>query len=319
MQFRQKSPEKVLDMVQSLARRYGTIRFSAIDNILAPEYAEKLFGRLAEEKSDLRFHYEIRPNVSRPQLRNMRLGGLESVQPGVESLSTHVLTLMKKFTTGMRNLELLKWTTYYGIENHYNLLYGFPGETADDYAAQASVLRKVPHLQPPYCMAPARADRGSPMFERPAEHGVSRLRPEAVYRFIYPAQFDLTKISYFFEDDRPTLPSTDAYRECIDVVDAWKQRWEKGPRPRLTYVKARGTLTIHDERWGPDDMTRLDDRAARLYELCADARRKDDLVHAFDGDSAWVDRMLADLVGYELIAHLDDKYLALALPANPNH
>jgi hypothetical protein len=47
----------------------------------------------------------------------MRLGGLYSVQPGVESFFTHVLTLMKKHTTGMRNVELLNWCAYYRINN----------------------------------------------------------------------------------------------------------------------------------------------------------------------------------------------------------
>jgi hypothetical protein len=66
-------------------------------------------------------------------------------------------------------------------------------------------------------------------------------------------------------------------------------------------------------------MTRLDDRAARLYELCGDARRRDDLLVAFDGDAGWVDRMLGELCELDLLLHLDDKYLALALPENPNH
>jgi hypothetical protein len=39
----------------------------------------------------------------------MRSGGLISVQPGIESLSTHVLKLMKKHSTGMRNLELMTY------------------------------------------------------------------------------------------------------------------------------------------------------------------------------------------------------------------
>ncbi len=112
---------QVLQHLKTLSRRYGVLHFNAIDNILAPEYVTGLFGKLAEEKTDLKLHYEIRPSMSHEQLRLMRLGGLISVQPGVESFSTHVLTLMKKLTTGMKNVELLKWTTYYGITNLYNV------------------------------------------------------------------------------------------------------------------------------------------------------------------------------------------------------
>jgi len=173
MEFRSKSPESVVELLKTLSRRYGVLHFNAIDNILAPEYATRLFGVLAEGKTDLKLHYEIRPNLGRVQLKAMRQGGLSSVQPGVESFSSHVLELMKKHTTGMRNVELLKWTTYYGIDNSYNVLYGFAGETAADYQEQARVMRLIPHVQPPYSMSIARPDRGSPMFEQPGEHRIT--------------------------------------------------------------------------------------------------------------------------------------------------
>ena len=104
---------------------------------MAPEYADKLFRRLAEANTDLEIHYEIRPNFSRTQLGRMRKGGLTSVQPGVESFSTNVLKSMRKMTTGMRNVELIKWCTYHGITLLYNILMRFPGETEDDYRLQA--------------------------------------------------------------------------------------------------------------------------------------------------------------------------------------
>ena len=38
MDFRSKSAPQVLEHLQTLSRRYGTLHFNAIDNILAPEY-----------------------------------------------------------------------------------------------------------------------------------------------------------------------------------------------------------------------------------------------------------------------------------------
>ncbi len=319
MEFRHKSPPQVLEMLQALSRRYGATHFNAIDNILAPGYAEQLFGRLKEEKSDLKLHYEIRPNVSREKLKLMHEGGLDSVQPGVESFSTHVLTLMKKFTTGVRNLELLKWTTYYGIENLYNILYGFHGETAEDYAEQAQLMRKLPHVQAPWSMSLARPDRGSPMFERPQEHGIDRLTPAACYPYLFPPQFDLKRASYYFDDVRHGVPPPEAYQECLEVVDEWKRRWDSPRRPSLTYLKGFGTVSLSDRRGPKERLLRLDDRAARLYEALADARRREDLLAEFDGDGAWLDGMLAELEHEALAVHLDGRWLGLALPANPYH
>jgi ribosomal peptide maturation radical SAM protein 1 len=319
MDFRRKSPELVLDMLARLSRRYGTRYFNAIDNILAPAYMSRLFGRLADEHSDLRLHYEIRPKINRSQLRDLRRGGLVSVQPGIESFSTHVLELMRKNVTGMNNLELLKWTTYYGINNSYNILYGFPGETEQDYRMQAEVIRRIPHLQPPYAMAQARPDRGSPMFEQPSAHSISFLRPSACYRYIYPADYDLRRIAYFFEHGFDRELPVDGPRECRTLVQGWKQRWADGRRPSLHYVKSWRSVSIHDGRGKATRGYRYDDREAALYELCADARTREELRAAVDGDDAWLDRTLAGFVDRDLMLCLDDRYLALALPDNPYH
>jgi len=319
MEFRHKSPKQVLQMLKVLSRRYGSLHFNAIDNILAPEYVDELFGRLADEHADFKLHYEIRPNLSRQTLKKMHAGGLLSVQPGVESFSTHVLTLMKKFTTGVRNLELLKWTTYYGIQNLYNILYGFHGETVADYDEQSALIRRIPHVQPPWAIAQARPDRGSPMFEQPEQHGIDTLTPAACYPFLFPKQFDLRRVSYYFDDTRSGVPEPGAYEEIIGLVHQWKKRWDSPSRARLEYVKGYDTVSITDQRNGAPRVFRFDDRAARLYEALADARRREDLLKEFDGDDRWLDGMLAQLDQDRLVVHLDGKWLGLALPRNQLH
>jgi len=319
MEFRHASPERVLAMLKHLSSRYGTRDFNAIDNILAPAYLSRLFRRLAEAHTDLRLHYEVRPKLTRTQLGELRRGGLVSVQPGIESFSTHVLDLMRKNTTAVRNLELLKWTTYHGIHNAYNILYGFPGETAGDYRAQAEVLRRIPHLQPPYAMAVARPDRGSPMFSRPDEHAIAFLRPSGCYRHIYPEDYDLARIAYFFEHGLTTEQPTEGHDECRALVAGWKARWSGPNRPYLRYVKTWESVSIHDGRGAQRRGYRYDDAAAALYELCADARTADELYAAVPEEPEWVDATLRDFVDRDLVLHVDDRYLALALPENPYH
>src|SRR5262249_62068162 len=127
----------------------------------------------------------------------MRGGGLVSVPPGIESLSTHILKLMRKHSTGMRNLELMKWCTYYGINNLYNILVGFAGETTEDYRAQCAATDKIPHFHPPYAVAKARADRGSPTFTEPDPHRVARLRPaHGPPAALPPGRGDLCPLAY---------------------------------------------------------------------------------------------------------------------------
>jgi ribosomal peptide maturation radical SAM protein 1 len=319
MDFRAKKPERVLELLKELSSRYGIRDFNAIDNILAPAYVSRLFGRLAEAHTDLRLHYEIRPKLSRAQLGLLRRGGLVSVQPGIESFSTNVLTAMRKNVTGMGNLELLKWTTYHGIDNSYNILFGFPGESEQDYRDQAAVLRGIAHLQPPYAMARARPDRGSPMFEQPEEHSVRGLRPSGCYRYIYPPSYDLNRVSYFFEHDTDGGLPAAAYRECLDLVADWKHRWAAPERPYLRLVKTWESVSIHDGRGDEYVGYRFDDAEAALYEHCADARTPAELTGELDCAADWLEHTLGRFVDLGLMAHLDGKYLALALPANPYH
>ncbi len=142
MEFRAKSPERVIEQLETLSRRHGVFQFNAIDNIMAPEYTEKFFGKLAATNSDIQVHYEIRPNFSRTQLGRMHKGGLYSVQPGVESLSTNILKIMRKMSTGMRNVELIKWCTYFGINNLYNILVQFPAKPSKIIGCKVTLSRK---------------------------------------------------------------------------------------------------------------------------------------------------------------------------------
>jgi ribosomal peptide maturation radical SAM protein 1 len=319
MEFRAKSPERVIEQLESLSRTYGIFHFNAIDNIMAPEYTEKLFGRLAASRSDIQLHYEIRPNFSRTQLGRMHRGGLFSVQPGVESLSTHILKIMRKLTTGMRNVELIKWCTYYGINNLYNILVQFPGETAEDYRLQSDVVAKIPHLQPPYAIVKARADRGSPMYFDPASQSIVELTPSDCYRFIFPeGEFDLSKVSYYFDHTMTGAVPEEVYDELFERVAEWQERWpHRATRPYLRYRKACSSIRIDDGRWSTHREWLYRDDAAALYEFCADARTLRDLQKRF-GDGSWVGSALEDFVAKDLMLYLDGRYLSLALPENPN-
>lgn len=309
----------MLEILKALSNRYGVRYFNAIDNILAPAYVSRLFGRLAEEHSDLRLHYEIRPKIGRAQLGELRRGGLASVQPGIESFSTHVLDLMNKNTTGMANLELLKWTTYHRISNSYNILYGFPGETEGDYRLQAEVIRRIPHMQPPYAMAQARPDRGSPMFEQPSDHSIAFLRPAGCYGHIYPASYNLGRVAYLFEHGFKVRLPTRGHQECRTLVASWRRRWNHERRPYLRYIKTWQSVSIHDGRGETSRGYRFDDQWAQLYELCLDAKPREQILATLKCDDAWLDRALREFADKDLLISLDDKYLALALPENAHY
>jgi ribosomal peptide maturation radical SAM protein 1 len=316
MEFRSKSVENVIDQLDELSRRYGILDFNAIDNIIEPEYIDKLFRKLADANTDIHIHYEVRPSLTRAQLKVMRKGGLFSIQPGVESLSTHILKLMRKHTTGMRNLELIKWSTYYGINNLYNILLRFPGETVEDYRAQCDVIAKIHHFQAPWAIAKARADRGSPMYTEPESQSVTRLVPSPCYDYLFPKdRFNLNRVSYYFEHEMDNTLRDDEYNDIYRAVGVWQHRWQQRPKPYLRYKKAWATILIEDGRNCSPSVTSYADRYASLYEYCADAHSAKEIAAAFDGAS-WVDKALEEFVERNFMIHLDNRYLSLALPEN---
>ncbi|MBV8706432.1 MAG: RiPP maturation radical SAM C-methyltransferase [Acidobacteriaceae bacterium] len=318
MEFRAKQAEQLIQQLEILSSRYGVFQFNAIDNIMAPEYTENLFGRLAAVNSDIKIHYEIRPNLSRTQLGRMQRGGLHSVQPGVESFSTNVLKTMRKLTTGMRNLELIKWCTYYEINNLYNILVGFPGETSADFTIQSELIAKIPHLQPPYAIAKARADRGSPMYTDPASQGIDKLTPAPCYQFIFPEElFDLSRISYYFEHETEGARHKQEREELFTRVEKWRQRWQQKPRPYLKYRKGLRSISIEDGRRESANIWRYFDEWAALYEFCADARTIVE-IRNWATEASWIGQALESFLTRDLMVHLDGRYLSLALPENPH-
>jgi len=317
MEFRSKRVDDVIQQLDELSRRYGILDFNAIDNIIEPEYIDKLFRQLGDAKSDIRIHYEVRPSLTRAQLKHMRRGGLFSIQPGVESFSTHILKLMRKHTTGVRNLELIKWCTYYGINNLYNVLLRFPGETLEDYRLQCEVISKIHHWQAPWAIAKARADRGSPMYTEPETQSVSRLVPSACYEFLYPQpRFNLQRVSYYFEHEMGNTLADAEYDEIFHAVGVWQQRWQQGPRPYLRYRKGLNTIQIDDGRNCAPRTATYSDSYATLYEFCADARSRKEIDAAFD-TAPWIEAALQEFIDQDFMVHLDNRYLSLALPENP--
>jgi hypothetical protein len=110
MKFRHKSSARAIEELKYLVSSYGNrIRYlTATDNILPMSYFNDFVPLLGELGVDL--FYETKSNLREEQVAALRHGNVRSIQPGIESLSTTVLHLMRKGVTGQR-LELLPETS----------------------------------------------------------------------------------------------------------------------------------------------------------------------------------------------------------------
>jgi ribosomal peptide maturation radical SAM protein 1 len=267
MRFRSKSPERVLDELAEQARRYRSFRFEAVDNILDTEYFAKLFPVLAANETGYEIFYEVKANLSREQLRLMARAGITHIQPGIESLSSNVLRLMRKGVRAIQNINLLRWAHYYGIDVEWNLLWGFPGETEQDYADQAGVMPHLRHLPPPRNSARIWLERFSPIFTY--QETFRYLSPERSYRYVYPDEVDLERVAYFFDYELDGGLPDSAYAGVRRAAKDWSSAWRDDSPPVLKYWSAPGFVQIYDERQrGQGGSYTLEDTLADLYLAC---------------------------------------------------
>ena len=171
MAFRAKSSQRVLDEMDELEQRHGIRRFTATDNILSLRHAEEIMRPLATRMKDgakRSIFYEIKANLNEATTQMLADAGVVQVQPGIESLSDEVLTIMNKGVDALLNVRLLRNCRELGMTVIWSLLHGFPGEPHEVYGVIADMLPSLEHLQPPRETWGLRLDRFSPNFERAA-------------------------------------------------------------------------------------------------------------------------------------------------------
>lgn len=227
MKFRHKSSARAIDELKYLVSRYGNrIRYlAAADNILPMSYFNDFVPLLGELGVDV--FYETKSNLREEQVAALRHGNVRSIQPGIESLSTTVLKLMRKGVTAIQNLQLLKFCVQYGIDPSWNFLIGFPGESAKDYEGVADLMRAVPHFRPPDFLSRVRFDRFSPYFTEAEKLGVRSLTPFQGYRYLY-SRFDeetVNDLAYFFNGTFDGQEKIVEYEpELAEVLRAWNEK-----------------------------------------------------------------------------------------------
>jgi hypothetical protein len=202
----------------------------------------------------------------------MAKAGVTSIQPGIESLSSNVLGLMRKGVRAVQNVNLLRWSQYYGIRVSWNLLWGFPGETEQDYAEQAAVIPDLFHLPPPSVASRIWLERFSPLFTgQDTTTQLSDRTPERSYRYIYPDDIDLDRIAYFFDYQAESYVSDDTYIAVRRAVAAWSDSWLAELPPTLKYWAAPHFVQICDSRrQGRDGTYTFEDTLADLYLACVE-------------------------------------------------
>lgn len=339
MAYRSKSPERVVEEFDYLAKRHNVTNFIVVDNILDLKYIKTVLPELAKADQSYQLFFETKVNLQREQMATLAAGGIRHIQPGIESMHDEILKLMDKGTTAMMNVQFLKWARELGIFVGWNFLWGLPLEQDEWYTEMAQWLPLITHLQPPG-FGRIQYHRFSPYFQHSEEFGLD-LEPFWTYAYVYPLPPEiLTDLAYYFEDKNrdsmeAELKKRPGLRTARTAVVQWNQLWSqlgfgdsrlKQKPPTLTMTDDGEKIKIFDTRPVASAMLHLlKGLDSWIYRLCDRARSCDNLIKAIqkeyhlDISKEEIQRAIDRLRNNKLLLELNGKFLSLALkePAAP--
>ena len=325
MAYRAMSPELAIQQFNSLFQYAPKVsRLEAVDNIIPKNYFTEVLSAI-DTPPTMSIFYEVKADLSEQDVQALAKARVKFIQPGIESLATSTLKLMKKGTNAFQNLLLLKNCAIYGIQPGWNLLVGFPGEGDEVYRKYVQDLPTLVHLPAPSGVYPVRFDRYSPYFVKAEQYGLD-LHPLDYYHLIYPFDREsLARLAYYFAD----LNLTSEYfmtmarwiNKVREKVNFWVRSWSpssKNPRPKL-YFKENGSGTVvYDSRSNTVTEHEIGKLRRDILDFLNKPRRLTELEKEF-GQTAGLnlEQEIRSLHQKGLIFEEGDRYLNLVFPTDP--
>jgi ribosomal peptide maturation radical SAM protein 1 len=325
MTYRAKSPERLGAELSHLSRKYETRWFGAADNIFVHKNRREWAEAIAKAVPAGRFHFGVKSNITRQDLEALCKAGVRDIEPGIESFSTRVLRLISKGVSGIQNVYLLRLCLELSVWPMWNYLFGFPGETMDDYKPILSSNETLFHLPPPTHGLGLSVMRFSAYHRQPENTGIRLLGPLPHYRYIYPfAEEQIARLAYYFHYEH-----LDGYdpSHVGGLLEEFTQRWREAYNQRGAGLWA---TCVEDEIWiddtrSEDQLThrllgasvllyRLLERPGRVDGICRTLRRSAPSAYLAAGGKAGVDRTLAEWNETGLVFCENDNFVALAAP-----
>ncbi|MCW5590375.1 MAG: RiPP maturation radical SAM C-methyltransferase [Legionellales bacterium] len=323
MNFRSKLAERAIDEIETLMQQYPNSHLYAVDNIMDMKYFHDFIPQLIERKLNIELFYEIKANLSKDRLLLLKQAGIKKLQPGIESLSTAILKLMRKGVSAYQNIQLLKWSKEIGISILWNILWGFPQETNQDYQEMTAFIPYLTHLQPPLRTAQLRIDRFSPNFENPLALGFTQLRPVMAYHYLFPFanQESLNQFAYYFDADAVNYSlDKSILSEFQHALELWQKHHTDSS---LFYIDKKTALIVIDTRAIAQQqitvlqepqrqLLLLADKALSLEQLCLSYNQTTASAIDINTCLTWIEPLL----NYHFLLEIDEKFLSLVLSSD---
>jgi len=319
--YRAKSHRRVIQEVDALTRKHRVLSVSFADNLLPAKGLEGLFRDLTELPKDLRLFAEMRATTPPDALAAMAAAGVCHLQVGIEALSTRLLRRLRKGTTTILNLEIMKRCEAPGMpELDANLILQFPGSGEEEVQETLHALEFAAAFRP-LSAIPFWLGYGSPVWQNPRAHGIQRLFNHPYYARLFPKEILRSMVLMIQGYHGGVRFQQRLWRPVRERVRAWHRAYAEihcapRSRPILSYRDGGTFLVIHERRKGKDPMThRLQGASREIYLFCDRNRSFRSIARRFDRQGE--DRLRAFLRMMQdkrLLYEENDRYLSLAVP-----
>lgn len=322
MAYRSREASRVLEVMDSLAGRYGFRSFRFSDYILPHQYYATLLPEMARRGKPYRVTSEMKANANTHRFVLLASAGFDEVQPGIESFSSSVLRKMDKGVTAIQNVHTLLLGKQHGVVVHYNILYGLPDDEEQEYEAIVSSLPRLSHLDPPSTRLLVQITRYAPLHTNPQRFDIAPAYHDPSYELIFSQEFlsaqgfDLDDFCYYFERSFENSPRLNhLYREIDRLVDEWK-RVQTQRQVYLWYEAKAGGLEIFDSRFESPVVSQLDQMEAYVYQAASEPISVEKLWQRCTGllERGALDEILQRLDRLGLLFRDNEQLVGLALP-----
>lgn len=317
MFFRSKSPDRAINEILHLTENYAIKKIQTVDDIMDIRYFRDVLPRLKALNLPIELFYETKANLRKDQVFQFRDSGVLAIQPGIESLSTSILKLMRKGVTMLQNIQLLRWCAEYMIAPYWNVLAGFAGEDPEEYVRQAELVPLIMHLPSPQPLRLVKLQRFAPMFFNSEQFGLRNVRAMKAYEYIYPFPIeDLNELAFQFDfefgDGRKPMTYVNVLKKAVE-------EWASLDNNAVLHSRVVGEeLLIRDTRQiALQEEYRFTGMRRAVYEFCDAAHNladiKKHLASYGEVHDSVVEEILAEFMNAKLMISEHDRYLSLAV------
>lgn len=312
--FRKMNAEKARSYIAELVEKYrGRFSvFEATDPCMPVEYPKEVFSSVNQDRAAV-MQYEVKARMPVADLVEMARANVILPQPGIESLSTKTLKIMRKGVTAFDNVQFLKRCTENGLYPIWNYLYGFPNPDYDELDTGKLVddIQTLCHLPPPASSVPISFQRYSEYFKDHAKYGL-KLRPAPHYAYSYPFEEPvISELAYTFVDAEYFAAMERKHSEAIRAINEQIVNWMFKFRDDIPRLCFSDDCVIYDSRFDEPEKYRVTPLERDVLRFLDQPHSVSDVANRFGLERAQAGGIIEQFETARLVFSERDKHLSV--------